>query len=189
MNDEKEIKGRIVDAAIKAFNEKGAKFRMDDVAALLSMSKKTLYKFFDSKDELILSAVDMGFTAVKESERKIIEDPDIDLAEKIKKVIIVIPDRYKAMDWRRLYEFKDSYPEAYGRIQYYLATGWEGTLGLLEEGIRLGIIKNVNLYVLQSMIESSFEGFIKNANLLEKGISYEEALEEMADIIMNGIKA
>ena len=33
----------ILEGTIKAFNEKGLKFTMDDVAKILGMSKKTIY--------------------------------------------------------------------------------------------------------------------------------------------------
>ena len=189
MSKEAETRTKIVEGAIRAFNEKGIKFTMDDVASLLGMSKKTLYKQFKSKDEMVMAAVDLGFGAVKESEQAIIDDDSLDIVEKIRRVIVVIPDRYQTMDWRRLYEFQDVYPEAYARIQYYLETGWEGTLGLLEEGIRQGRIRRLPLPVLQSMLQSSFEGFIRNDALVEAGISYEEALEIMIDVVMRGICA
>ena len=36
----------ILEGTIKAFNEKGLKFTMDDVAKILGMSKKTIYTFY-----------------------------------------------------------------------------------------------------------------------------------------------
>ena len=46
------------------FKKKGSKFTMDDVASDLHMSKKTIYKEFDDKDELFYATVDYGFTNV-----------------------------------------------------------------------------------------------------------------------------
>ena len=37
--------------------EHGLKFRMDDIASHLGISKKTLYKMFDSKSDLVLAVV------------------------------------------------------------------------------------------------------------------------------------
>lgn len=181
------IKDRIVEAAIECFAVKGAAFTMDDTAAALSMSKKTLYKYFRSKDELILAAVDAGFSEVKRCEAEIISDDTVDIAERIRRVIIVIPEKYRNMDWRRLYELKSACPAAFESIRGKLETGWEDTLALIGEGIALKRIKNVSLPVLKCMIESSFEGFIRGDFLMNEGISYADALEKMMDIIMNGI--
>ena len=37
---------QILDAAIEAFNEKGVKFTMDDIAKALGISKKTIYTVY-----------------------------------------------------------------------------------------------------------------------------------------------
>ncbi|MBQ3913705.1 MAG: TetR/AcrR family transcriptional regulator [Lachnospiraceae bacterium] len=187
MKDEKELKIKVAEAAMKAFNEKGVKFRMDDVANMLQMSKKTLYKLYDSKEKLILKAVDLGFGAVMENKQAIIDDPDLGMVEKIKRVIIAIPDRYQAMDWRRLYEFRDSFPEAYERIQFYLQNNWEGTIDLVKKGIEQGLIRDINITVFRCMLESAFQSFIGNTALIDAGVSYDDALNTMIDIAMTGI--
>lgn len=187
MKDENDLKIKVAEAAMKAFNEKGVKFRMDDVAAMLQMSKKTLYKLYDSKEKLVLKAVDLGFGAVMESKQAIIDDPDIGMVEKIKRVIIAMPDRYQTVDWRRLYEFRDSFPEAYARIQYYLQNNWEGTIDLVKKGIEAGLVRNINITVFRCMLESAFQSFIGNTALMDAGVSYEDALNSMIDIVMTGI--
>ncbi len=187
MKNENEMKIVVAEAAMQAFNEKGVKFRMDDIAAMLKMSKKTLYKLYDSKEKLVMKAVDLGFGAVMECKQAIIDDPDMDVLEKIRKVIIAMPESYRSLDWRRLYEFKDAFPEAFGRIQFYLQNGWDGTISLIKEGIEAGKIKPINIPVFRSMLESAFEGFIRNSRLIDENISYEEALKSMIDIAMDGI--
>ncbi|MBR0085761.1 MAG: TetR/AcrR family transcriptional regulator [Lachnospiraceae bacterium] len=188
MKNENEMKIIVAEAAMKAFNEKGVKFRMDDIAAMLKMSKKTLYKLYDSKEKLVMKAIDLGFGAVMECKQKIIDDPNMDIVDKIRTVIIAMPDRYKSLDWRRLYEFRDAFPEAISHIQFYLQNGWDGTIGLIKEGIAQGRIRPINIPVFRSMLESAFEGFIRNSRLIDENISYEEALKCMIDIAMDGIR-
>ena len=48
----------ILEGTIKAFNEKGLKFTMDDVAKILGMSKKTIYTVFRDKESMFLAMVD-----------------------------------------------------------------------------------------------------------------------------------
>ena len=60
----------IIDAAIKSFAEKGIRsVKMDDVAAELSISKRTLYEIFDRKEDLLFEGVKLFYqnrTAVME---------------------------------------------------------------------------------------------------------------------------
>ena len=46
---DKNLKGNILEATIKAFQKKGLKFTMDDLASLLGISKKTIYTVGKSK--------------------------------------------------------------------------------------------------------------------------------------------
>ena len=64
---------------------------MSDLATRLSMSKKTLYVHFDSKEDLLASAVDYWFTQVKQAELDILEDDSLTTIEKVQRIIIVQP--------------------------------------------------------------------------------------------------
>ena len=56
-----EIRQKIMEAVIDQFNSKGMKFTMDDISKELHISKKTIYKEFDDKDELFFATVEYGF--------------------------------------------------------------------------------------------------------------------------------
>ncbi len=183
-----ETRLRIIEAAITAFNTNGSHFTMDEVAQALSMSKKTIYKYFKSKDDLIIAAINIGFDQVKAAERAIISDPKLDIIEKLHRIIIVIPEQYRSIDWRKLFEFKDAFPQAFATIQNRIETGWEGTLSVLDECIKQGKIRPVDLTILKSMIESCIVGFLRSDTLIKKGIAYEDALEKMIDVIIEGLK-
>ena len=185
---ESDTRTKIINAAILAFNEDGVRFTMDSVAASIGISKKTIYKFFKSKDDLILAAIDAGFDEVKVSEQRIISDNSLDIVEKIKRVITVIPDQYTTIDWRKLNEFETYYPAAFKLINARVTTGWDNTFALLNTAMKEGRIKTVNIYLLKSMIESCIAGFISNGTLLGQGIEYKDALSAMIEIIIEGIR-
>ena len=107
MNEQKE---RILKGTIQAFNEKGLKFTMDDLARILGMSKKTIYVEFTDKNSLFLAMVDYLFDGIKESEEEIINNTDIDIVDKITTMLGVLPESYKDIDLRQLYMLKDKYP-------------------------------------------------------------------------------
>jgi len=54
---DKNLKGNILEATIKAFQKKGLKFTMDDLASLLGISKKTIYTVFPDKNSLVLELI------------------------------------------------------------------------------------------------------------------------------------
>ena len=61
-----EIKNRISQAAFELFCQKGIKsVSMDDIAQHLSMSKKTIYKWFDNKDQIVYHSCSCFLDAIE----------------------------------------------------------------------------------------------------------------------------
>lgn len=182
-----ELTQTILEGTIKAFNEKGMKFTMDDIASILGMSKKTIYTVFRTKDELLLAMVDYVFDSIKDSERAIIENRDLSTYEKIKMVLGVLPEGYKDVDFGQLYLLKDKYPHIYNQVENRLETGWESTITLLNQGMEEGIIRKIEIPILKIMLESSLEQFFQRDILIRHKISYADALNEVVEILMDGI--
>ena len=53
-----QLRQRIIEAATREFEAKGIKsVKMDDIACLLSVSKRTVYEIFGNKEDLLLECV------------------------------------------------------------------------------------------------------------------------------------
>lgn len=180
-------KEKILEATIKVFNRKGLKFTMDDIASELSMSKKTIYTVFRDKESMFFAMVDYCFDKIKESENEILSDDSLTTVEKIRGVLAVLPSGYKDVDFRQLYTLKDKYPNTYSRVEERLETGWEKTIALINQGIEEGSIRPVNVNLLKSMLEATIEQFFQRDILIRNQISYAEALEEVVNILVDGI--
>lgn len=180
-------KEKILEATIKVFNRKGLKFTMDDIASELAMSKKTIYTVFRDKESMFFAMVDYCFDKIKESESEILSDDSLSTVEKIRGVLAVLPSGYKDVDFRQLYTLKDKYPNTYSRVEERLETGWEKTIALINQGIEEGSIRPVNVNLLKSMLEATIEQFFQRDILIRNQISYAEALEEVVNILVDGI--
>ena len=184
MNEQKE---RILKGTIQAFNEKGLKFTMDDLARILGMSKKTIYVEFTDKNSLFLAMVDYLFDGIKESEEEIINNTDIDIVDKITTMLGVLPESYKDIDLRQLYMLKDKYPVIYKRVEERFENGWQQTIELLKEAMEEGKVRKVNVDIFKMMMEAAIEQFFQRDVLVQNGISYHEALDEVVSILIDGI--
>lgn len=182
-----ELRETILHGTIKAFNQKGLKFTMDDIASILSISKKTIYTVFSDKEQLFLSMVDYLFDNIKVSEQQVLEDKNMSTLEKIRTILGVMPDSYKEIDFRQLYLLKDKYPKIYDQVEKRLETGWETTIALMEQGMEEGVIRKVQIPIVKMMMEASLEQFFKRDILLKQGISYTDALNEVVEILVDGI--
>lgn len=182
-----EQREKILDATIRVFNRKGLKFTMDDIAAELSMSKKTIYTVFHNKETLFFQMVDYCFDSIKEGEQAILTDTSLKTVDKIRKILGVLPEGYKDIDFRNLYQLKDKYPKIYHKVEERLETRWENTIALFQQAMEEGEIRPVNIIVIKTMLEATIEQFFQRDVLITNGISYGDALQETVDIIVDGI--
>jgi AcrR family transcriptional regulator len=182
-----ELKERILEAVIEEFNDKGLKFTMDDIAKRLGISKRTVYTVIDDKDTLFIEMVDYVFCAIKESEKEIAEDSSLDSIEKLKKILIALPQKYKTIDFRKLYDLKSKYPRIYAKIEKRLESDWDATFRIMEQAMEEGRIRRISLPVFQAVVSGTIEYYLSRSLLIDSQITYEEALNQMLDIIINGI--
>lgn len=183
-----ELREAILEGTLEVFNRKGIKFTMEDIAKALNISKKTIYTVFDDKESLFMAMVDYLFDSIKESERQVLRDERLGTLEKIRKILGVMPESYKNIDFRQLYLLRDKYPAIYARVEERLETGWEGTIALLERGMEEGVIRRISIPIVKMMLEASLEQFFQRDILIRNNIGYLEALDEVVNVIVDGIR-
>ena len=131
--------------------------------------------------------VDYCFDSIKESEQKVLSDTSLDTVGKIRAILGVLPEGYKDIDFRQLYLLKDKYPKIYKKVEQRLETGWETTIALIQQGIHEGTVRPIQIPILKTMMEATLEQFFQRDILITNQISYNEALEEVVNILVDGI--
>ena len=179
-----DLRTQILDAAAKLFQAEGLGFTMQQVAAALHISKKTIYTVYSDKEALLLDMVDMLFEKIHRRKAELAALP-VPLEDRLQAVIIALPEEYAALDFRQLDALEEKYPAVAARVRRQLETGWEPTIQLLEQGIAEKRIRPVNLTVLRRVLTAAFQQLLSGAR---DGSSYAAELEDMMDILMNGIK-
>ena len=186
MIDEQALRAQLCSAGLELFRREGLRFTMQQVAQAVHISKKTLYCVYFSKEELLLDMVDEAFQKIHIRKQAILDGPGT-LEEKLRAVIIALPEEYTALDLQQMNLLDEKYPQVARSVRGHLETGWEPTLALLEEAMAQKVIRRVSLPVLQKMISASIECFLQDRALESQGIAYHEALEIMINILLEGL--
>ncbi len=181
------LRDEILNVTMVLFREKGLHFTMNDVALRMHIAKKTIYKMYGSKEKLMIDAVNHGFQRIYDEKQSIISS-DLDITEKISRVLIAMPEDMAAMDWLMLKGLDEKYPEVSALIRRHIESNWEPVIDLLRQGMDEGKIRNIDIQILRQIITVSIESFLGSDMLIRNNISYQNALETLADIIMKGIK-
>lgn len=64
------MKEIIIQEAINLYRIKGLSLTMNDIAQSLHIAKKTIYKYFDSKESLLQGVVEYGFALIQQKKDK-----------------------------------------------------------------------------------------------------------------------
>lgn len=183
-----ETKMKIVEGGVKLFKDHGLKFTMDELANDIKMSKKTIYVMFRDKEALLYYMVDYFFNDVQKEEEKILADDSLDTVEKFRRILGAYPDIYSSYDFTKVFRFKDKYKRVYDHVGERLENGWEITFQVLDQGIKEGVFRNINHTVFKMAYSSAIERFLTSPQLNDEKISYADALNELVDIMVFGVR-
>lgn len=181
------IKQRIQAAFREEVRRQGLRFSMDDLAARLGVSKKTIYNYYSSKAEILDELIEEDITSMEHKAAFIIENEALNFVEKLKEVVKVIPDRHDLTDFRVLNEMKKYFPEQYAKFDGFLQSDWEKIRILIEEGIDKGIIKDINVAIIMKVIIAAVNTTMDQSYYLENNVNPLEAMDHIATILLEGI--
>ena len=85
----KDLRPEIVDSFIAEFNEFGPKLTLDRVSSRIHISKKTIYRFFRSKDEIYSYILKQAARDVAMGQKAVLEDSSLSPAEKVRRILPV----------------------------------------------------------------------------------------------------
>ncbi|BBF44882.1 transcriptional regulator, TetR family [Lachnospiraceae bacterium KM106-2] len=182
------MKEKVIDAAIKEFTKSGLKFKMNDIAKSMGISKRTIYTVFDSKEAVLEGITDKYFADFLVMQKKVTEDKDMDVITKIETILCALPEKYQNIGLSNLCELSHKYPTIYKRLMGYVTKGWDLVEQYLEQGMKEQKIRNISIPIVMTMIEGTVTQFMQNKVLVEHSITYEEAKKEMVKVIINGIR-
>lgn len=161
------------------------KFTMDEIAAELKVSKKTIYKYFKSKDEIIHEY----FREIIETDKKSTLESlkkDSTFVEKLNSIIYayhkfrlpshVLDEAYKFYydEWEKVQELRDF------KLKLIEST--------VQEGVEQGVVKSdIQLHMVTLILESVSKTFLDYKFLSENDLTMKEAMNQVMPILLNGI--
>lgn len=78
-----DIRQDILNATLDEIEVQGPDFHMDDLARKMCISKRTLYEYFSSKQEIIKEALISMMDAIYDRHLELLQDPNLSAEEKL----------------------------------------------------------------------------------------------------------
>lgn len=180
------LRKRIIESAAKYVNLYGIKrFTVDDIVKDLGISKKTLYKHFKSKDELVSELV-----------RTSIEGNINTTVEAVKKEESIIGKLNAALRSHHKYQLpldilediQKFYPEDWERIEEQRRLKLKLVRDIISEGVKAGQLrKDINIEVLSLILDKSTRAIFDYDFLVESNLNINNAVVEIEKILLHGI--
>lgn len=180
------MKERIIQEAKQQISKFGfRRFTLDDIASNLGISKKTIYKYFDSKRQLVDEVIDSWLKKEKERTLQIMESEE-DWLEKLQKVIFH-EIKAKPPTWM-LTELQRFFPEEWSKTNAMGQFKREQLRKLLKQGIKEGDIKSdLHPAVIEVVIHRSIQELFETDFLIQNDLTVNQAREEIKKIALYGI--
>lgn len=182
------IKEQIINTTIELFNKKGYKFRLDDIAEELYISKKTIYTHFTDKETLFFEVIRYCGSEAEVMQRKILDNKKESHAEKVRQLLMVWPEYYRRLDQHKLIAFKNENPKIAKRLKEYYDGEWDLVEHTLNEAMLRGEVIHVPAHLLRTMLEASLEKSITEALQSGDETKNENVRKDVVRILMNGIE-
>lgn len=139
-NSREDVKQRIVEAALEQFLLHGIKeVKMDNIASLISVSKRTIYELFTDKEVLIIEALKHHQKAMHEEARNIIKDSN-DILDVILRLYNLYFRHLRSAN-RKFFTDLDRYPNARNGIKEREKRNDKRFLAWMEEGRKQGLFR------------------------------------------------
>jgi AcrR family transcriptional regulator len=166
------------------YAEKGSKFTMDELAARLCISKKTLYEMVRSKQELAVKVIEFYFEGVAKIQQAIHADQTLSSVDKLKKLLCATPEL--PIRKYHLHEMRMSFPEAYELLDNRLRYGWDQTLALVDQAKAEGSVRAIDNQLFSKLYAAAIEDVLSENEIKDDEV-FRRKQAEIVDLLLYGI--
>jgi AcrR family transcriptional regulator len=185
-----DMREHIFGAASELFFQFGfSKVTTDEIAASAGISKKTLYKYFDSKEVLFTEVIGRTIQALAEEVEATLEDGEADFPEKLSRLIELRAAQLSRIKQPLISDVQRNFPALWKQVEEERRTKLEAYLGqLLGEGVKQGVFRpDIDAKMLEMVYMSAITGIINPENLARIPYSAQEATDAIMRIIFTGV--
>ena len=163
------------------------KISMDEIASELKISKKTIYKYFPSK-EFIVNAIVEGLMKSIQGKLEEIINSESDSLEKMINLYQLIGQLLMEIGDKWINDLRIHKPLLWEKVDEFRTKRFASSFSsIIEKGKSEKLIKDYPCELLVMLLTSSLRGIINNEFLLKSRFSYHDAIETSLEVLFNGI--
>lgn len=187
MHYRRNVQQEIVLMAQTILNQQGlASLTMNTLAVRLSMSKRTLYQNFGSKEKLIGAVIDGRLAEINRLERAVYQKPYPIILEQLRQLFRLYCQSLQPLHKVPLEDVKRYYPKQWTKTDEFRQAKWQRIADLLHKEINRGTIRPVQPDILELLLRRSLQELLRAPPLRgERQLS--DAIDRLINILLTGI--
>lgn len=171
----------------KFFREGFYKTTMDEVASELKMSKKTIYKFFPSKDELV-TAIARHFMEGLKSKIVPALNSEKNAIEKLAELNHILAKVSTKISTKRMDEIKQHLPKLWDEIDAFRTKMmFLNITKVIDQGKAEGLFIDYPTSIIMNTLVSSVRSIVNPEFILNNNFSISEAALNVFKVVIGGI--
>ncbi|TCL76845.1 TetR family transcriptional regulator [Hydrogenispora ethanolica] len=186
--DEDKAKSLIIDGASELFFKFGfSNTTTQQIAEELEISKKTIYKYFPSKESLLEAVLEREHLEMEAQLSQLVNQDDLDFLEKtrqLSELLVFGNSKFGPQFVKELQRYKFSNWSYHCHAHHRLLVYFEK---LLHQGIEQGFIREETNLPVVLLIIDCLQGHLNFDKLSQMDMSLNQAIDEIIQVIMNGI--
>lgn len=171
----------------KFFRDGFYKTTMDEIASELRMSKKTIYKYFPSKDELVHTIAKFFMNRMKSKIVPALQS-DKNAIEKLSDLINILAKASEKISAARIEELKRHYPALWNEIDNFRTEMMFGNITrVIDQGKSEGLFLDYPTIIIMNVLVSSVRSIVNPDFIMNNNYSIAEAARYVFKIVISGI--
>lgn len=179
---------KILEHASNRYMSSGvSKVNMDEIASELRVSKKTIYKFFPSKKDLLKGVVELFTRRVRKKVKRIV-DSDDSFEKKLIDLMVVLGEMLGKMSKQFVLDLQQSSPALWKEIETFRTEHILSHLyAMFEQAKKEKIFReDVDIELFHMVLISSVESIVNPKVLIQQSFSAQEAFQGIMKLLIEG---
>lgn len=171
----------------KFFRDGFYKTTMDEISSEMRISKKTIYKYFPSKDDLVKAVTRYFMNRMKNTILPALNS-DKNAIEKLGELIKILAKTSEKISANRMEELKRHYPSIWNEIDRFRTEMMFGNITkVIEQGKKEGLFIDLPTNIIMNVLVASVRAIVNPDFIMHNNYSIMEAARFAFRIIIGGI--
>ncbi|MDP1678299.1 MAG: TetR/AcrR family transcriptional regulator [Bacteroidota bacterium] len=185
-----ELKERIFTAAREYFFTNGfSKVTMEEFAQSMGMSKKTIYKFFPSKDDIVKAITREQLITIDNQCKSFRNDSSMEFIDRIKSTIGYLTTEMQKMKPQFYIDIQRTMPDLWKEVDNFRNEKVTNDFALMvQQGVDLDIFRSdVNVQVFVLMYSSAMRSIVNPETLSHLPLNLSQAYQAAVTVFFEGM--